>query len=852
MFRNFVGWMTIFALFASPSYSAAALTTANVNFRAGPSTSFESFGVIPDGSQVDLLDCDASGSWCGVSFEGQEGFISGRYLQTIESGDGLHWPRAYALEGDAFIVLYQPQISDWDGASSISALIAAEYRTSEEAAPIFGVLGLTARVQRESEAGALLLHDMRISSIDFTALDREQLAPLALELNGLLPTGPVPVAEERVVANLVAFQQVSDVPGLNTKPPAIFVSLEPAILVQSDGPAVFAPVAGIDEVEFVLNTNWDLFRVEDTLFLRHENSWITASEISGPWQAVDALPDPLKALPDDGNWDAVRNALEPAPFEGTPPIVLYSDVPAELILFDGDPVLEAVRGTDLEWASNTEADLFRHVPTGAWYYLVSGRWFRTFSREGPFEFANNDLPPDFRFLPDDAPYYTVRASVPGTSEANEARLRAMIPEMAQVEIGSISPEISYDGTPAFAPIDGTSLQYAVNTGAQVIQVGIFYYLVQDGVWFVGESPEGPWRVATEVPAEIYDIPPTSPVHNVTYVRVYESTESTVSVGYTAGYLFAFLAWGAIVHGTGWYYPPYWRYGPYPVYYPRPLSYGGAAYYNPALGTYGRYGYAYGPYRGIEARAAWNPATGTYVRGARAYGPYGSRGFVHAYNPRTDTRAVARGGSNIYGRWGSASVRRGSDYVRVRAAEGNVGNRGVRWDSSRGSGFALSDRRGNVYAGRDGNVYRRVGDDWQRWNDGGWSGVEPPRRTDLIRERSGELRTQGILRTETPLADRIGTGTGTLTNRTPVRSNVTTVNRSTVNRVTPTQRTTITPRVTTPRRVPTHIQRDLRNREIGNQRHIERRVHSGGFNRSTVRSGGGNFPRAGTGRPRLRR
>ena len=40
------------------------------------------------------------------------------------------------------------------------------------------------------------------------------------------------------------------------------------------------------------------------------------------------------------------------------------------------------------------------------------------------------------------------------------------------------------------------------------------------MWFVAATPQGPWLVASAVPAAIYTIPPTSPLYYVTYVRIY--------------------------------------------------------------------------------------------------------------------------------------------------------------------------------------------------------------------------------------------------------------------------------------------------------------------------------------------
>ena len=50
-----------------------------------------------------------------------------------------------------------------------------------------------------------------------------------------------------------------------------------------------------------------------------------------------------------------------------------------------------------------------------------------------------------------------------------------------------------------------------------------WYALKDGVWFVAASVNGPWAVAASVPEVIYTIPPSSPLHYVTYVYVYEST-----------------------------------------------------------------------------------------------------------------------------------------------------------------------------------------------------------------------------------------------------------------------------------------------------------------------------------------
>lgn len=722
----------------TPALAAPGVTTASVNFRSGPGTQFSSIRTLPEGTAVDIGDCGDSGSWCAVTVGGRTGFVSGRYVEETKEAEG--WPRSYET-GKGRMTLFQPQFTEWTDFKSIEALVAAEFLKTPDANPAFGVIGLKGKTFYDEDSDEVVITDVAVAELNFSGLDREDLKALAVETGKLLPAGPITVPEARVTASLAEQKRMSDVQGLKADPPPIFVSKAPAVLLQTDGEPSYAPVKGKAGLSFLVNSNWDLFRIDDggTLFLRDDTHWLSANGFAGPWAPVTELPAPLKDLPDDGNWSDARGAMPPEPYQGgRVPKVITTEKPSELILFEGEPKLEAVPGTALQWASNTESDVFFHSTDRHWYVLLSGRWFRAATLDGPWTFATPDLPEDFRNIPEDTPYYAVRASVPGTSESAEARLKASIPTTARVEAGSITPTVAYAGDAQFAPIESTDMSYATNTTDTVIRVGDRYFLLQDGVWFMAESPNGPWQLAREVPEAIYRIPPSSPVYNVTYVRVYDTEPNAVWYGYTMGYLFNFLAWGTYVYGTGWGYPGYWYNWPgygYPIYYPRPATWGLGAYYNPVRGMYGRYGYAYGPYRGIAGARAWNPATGTYARAGAAWGPRGSAGFVGAYNPRTDGGAFAAGGRNVYGAWKSAGVKRGSEWARMTARDNAAGGSSLRWNTSNGQGFIREGRRGDIYAGRDGNVYRNTGDGWQRF-DGGWQDVGRPEARDLLQRGEG--------------------------------------------------------------------------------------------------------------------
>ena len=170
-----------------------------------------------------------------------------------------------------------------------------------------------------------------------------------------------------------------------------------------------------------------------------------------------------------------------------------------------------------------------------------------------------------------------------------------------------------------------------------------------------------------------------------------------------------VAWGCAVWGTGYYYPPYCGYGGgYPYYYPHYPTYGYGASYNPWTGAYTRGAVAYGPYGGAGVAQRYNPRTGTYSRGAVAHGPYGSRGAASAYNPRTGTSAATRQGSNVYGSWGAD--RRCSAAMTGPKPPGYTNN--VTGNTTR----VTKTSSGDVYAGRDGNVYRKDGDGCQKYGE----------------------------------------------------------------------------------------------------------------------------------------
>src|SRR5204863_254657 len=228
----------------------------------------------------------------------------------------------------------------------------------------------------------------------------------------------------------------------------------------------------------------------------------------------------------------------------TTPKVFVSTKPAELILVHGAPAYLSVSGTRLLWVSNTDVDVFRLGKGGPVYFLVSGRWFSAPDFTGPWTFATTTLPEDFKKIPLQHERSRVLASVPGTDAAIEAVLLAQIPQTARVSKKQVkAPEVQFQGDPQFQPIEQTTVARAVNTDKEIIKVGDLYYMCFQGVWFVGKSPNGPWEAAGSVPKEIYEIPASSPAHNVTYVTIVEDNNDEAVYAATAAYTGMMIGWG---------------------------------------------------------------------------------------------------------------------------------------------------------------------------------------------------------------------------------------------------------------------------------------------------------------------
>lgn len=655
--------------------------------------------------------------------------------QAGDAGDP-GWPRTFS-KGGTSIMLYQPQVDSWTNHETIEFRCAVEVVLEGQKQPSYGVIDVTANTSVDSGNTTVYMTGMQVKSMNFPGTDPTTAAALQAVVTEMLPNKPmIEIALPRVLAYMHDQPKPAGV-DINLNPPPIYYSDSPAILLGFIGQPQFKPIANT-KLMFAVNTNWILLMDigSATYYLLNQQSWLkTQDPMKGPWTAANSLPAEFSKLPSGAEWDEVRANMPGKPATVVPNVIATAE-PSELIVTNGPAEYSPIFGTSLMYVSNPTQPVFSDLMNSTYYYLVAGRWFSAPSLNGPWAAASANLPVEFAKIPADSPVGYVLPSVPGTEQATDAVMISQIPHKSTVTInGDVTVKVAYDGDPKFVAIQGTPMKYATNTAYQVIWADNQYYCCYNGVWFIGGAPLGPWAVCTTVPAVIYTIPPSCPVYNCTYVKVYSSTPTTVVVGYTAGYSGSYVAaTGALMFGAGvavgailanndcWH-------GCYPCCY----SYGCGAYCHygyGGCGWYGGGGSCYGPYGSASHCAGYNPYTGTYARSGEVNTPYGSAHGTQAYNPYTNTYGAHAGGSNGYSSWGASTVSHGDQWASATHttndatgvthgyAENSSGqsmNYAHKGDSSIGEGS-----NGDMYASHDGNVYKKgPNGNWNTYQNGSW-------------------------------------------------------------------------------------------------------------------------------------
>jgi len=594
------------------------------------------------------------------------------------------WPRTLPLE-QGTVTIYAPQVDEMSD-DTIHFRAALAYRATAGSEPVFGAGWFESRVEIDSSKRIVHPTDLKVTQTRFPAGTDDVQSELSAVLAQQSPAWNLDFSLDELQASLKTAEAESEaLQNLNTAPPQIIYRDHPALLISMDGDPVLRDIEN-SPYEAVINTPYPLIFDGKQYYLNAAKGvWYRAGRATGPYRFEASPPADIVAMVNAGEPGAADEQPVELITAANAPEIVVSTEPAELIVTEG-PAAFVPLVDDLLVLQNSDDDVFMHVSSQKFYIVLAGRWYHASSLSGPWAYRPaDDLPEVFANIPQDSNQADSRVYVAGTEEARDAVLDAQVPQTAAVARGEVDIEVEYDGEPIYEPVDGTDLAYANNTGSTVIEADGWYYLVEDGVWYSSSTPNGPWQVSDHRPAQVSSILPTSPVYNVKYVNVYDSTPSVVYVGYTPGYTGSYVYYNTIFYGSGWYYPPW--VSPY-YYYPRHSSWGFNVSYNYWSGWSFGLSWGWGPFSmGYYPGGYWHH---NHYWHHRYYGHWGP----HGYRPRPVH----------YGRHG---------YGRNRYAHGDYGRGGDgRGRDGRGGEGRGGEGRGGEGRGGDGgynpNTYQRIG------------------------------------------------------------------------------------------------------------------------------------------------
>ncbi len=200
-------------------------------------------------------------------------------------------------------------------------------------------------------------------------------------------------------------------------PSSIIVRTHPAELLSSNGAPRFSPVRNTSLL-YVTNSDDDILMDINTqqYYVLVSGRWYRSrSLISDNWTFIppDLLPEDFRTIPADS---PVKNVLSSvAGTREAMEAVLETRIPqtAEIkrgrveldIYYDGNPVFDYIRGTQLKYAVNTNKAVIYY--NGTYYCCDDAVWFESSNPYGPWE-VSVSIPAEFMSIPPDSPVYNVR------------------------------------------------------------------------------------------------------------------------------------------------------------------------------------------------------------------------------------------------------------------------------------------------------------------------------------------------------------------------------------------------------------------------------------------------------------
>src|SRR5271156_1497814 len=231
----------------------------------------------------------------------------------------------------------------------------------------------------------------------------------------------------------------------------------------------------------------------------------------------DATPEDLQKIRDAADtgvskWDLVltlkqmetslaasqQEVASTENLKSDPPVIIFSQTPAVLVSFDGEPETRPIENSPYERVVNTAFLIIKDKNSGTFYLSNGQSWYTAKNPKGPWSVNTN-------------PPAAIKEFVKPDPDAE--------PETGpppQIITATVPTElIVTGGAPKWTALTGNDLLYVSNTETTMLKeiATNKYFLLLSGRWFSSKSLDGPWTYerGDQVPASFKKIAPASPV-----------------------------------------------------------------------------------------------------------------------------------------------------------------------------------------------------------------------------------------------------------------------------------------------------------------------------------------------------
>jgi hypothetical protein len=194
--------------------------------------------------------------------------------------------------------------------------------------------------------------------------------------------------------------------------PVVHYATGAAELLLFEGDPVWEPL-GEAGLAFASNTAQELFYYENRVYFLISGRWFVAPGLEGPWSWTTELPSAFLDIPADqakghvrSSVPGTREAWEAALVASIPRKATISrgtEADAGLsVTYAGEPIFRPIEGTAVESAINTSSQVLKYQDR--YYVCYEAVWFTGTSPTGPWTFADS-VPEEFSKIPPSAPAY---------------------------------------------------------------------------------------------------------------------------------------------------------------------------------------------------------------------------------------------------------------------------------------------------------------------------------------------------------------------------------------------------------------------------------------------------------------